>query len=186
MLLFATLWYWKVWFVCKTCYTSNSKSKPGLSKNCVFFNWQSINSTCYIHSKLALLKLWQNEETFWDNFFRCDFKSIKRETPQSWLLYCLLESSHFILCVCLDETPLEPIWTFELCSGHFECFLFGTAVWLAETVIKIFGCQSKRNGLALWWAIIRKRSWREKKNLWMLKSDEKNVCGIPYFGSLCS
>ena len=88
-----------------------------------------------------------------------------------------MESSHFILCVCLDETPLEPIWTFELCSGHFECFLFGTAVWLAETVIKIFGCQSKRNGLALWWAIIRKRSWREKKTLnarvWW-----KNICGI--------
>ena len=86
--------------------------------------------------------------------------------PQGQLLYWLLESSHFILCVCLDETPLEPIWTFELWgSGHFECFLFGTAVWLAETVIKIFGCQSKRNGLALWWAIIRKRSWREKKTL---------------------
>ena len=99
------------------------------------------------------------------------------KTPQGESLYCLLESSHFILCVCLDETPLEPIWTFELWgSGHFECFLFGTAVWLAETVIKIFGCQSKRNGLALWWAIIRKRSWREKK-LWMLKSDEKIFLG---------
>ena len=99
------------------------------------------------------------------------------KTPQGQSLYCLLESSHFILCVCLDETPLEPIWTFELCSGHFECFLFGTAVWLAETVIKIFGCQSKRNGLALWWAIIRKRSWREKKKLWMLESDEKIFVG---------
>ena len=105
-------------------------------------------------------------------FFKWGFK---RQTPQSWLLYCLLESSHFILCVCLDETPLEPIWTFELCSGHFECFLFGTAVWLAETVIKIFGCQSKRNGLALWWAIIRKRSWREKKKTLKVRVWWKNI-----------
>ena len=107
------------------------------------------------------------------------------KTPQGQSLYCLLESSHFILCVCLDETPLEPIWTFELWgSGHFECFLFGTAVWLAETVIKIFGCQSKRNGLALWWAIIRKRSWRDRKKTLNARVSWKNNFAIPLFGSL--
>ena len=94
---------------------------------------------------------------FWKNFF---LHSLSKAS--SLKLHCFFKFFPTIqtynICVVVHE------------DQYFEkCFHFGMLLWLAETLIKIFGCQSQRNGLALWRAIIREKLWKNAASYLYLK-----------------